>query len=90
MSSSNHAKVVVYTKDYCPYCVRAKQLLQSKNVAFEEVHLENKPDEFEALKKRSGLMTVPQIFINDKLIGGFTDLAALDREGKLDPLLQQR
>ena len=81
------AKVLIYTKAYCPYCDRAKALLKSKNQSYEEVNLEDKPDEFNALKQRTGLMTVPQIFINDQLVGGYTDLAALDREGKLDPML---
>jgi glutaredoxin 3 len=81
------AKVDVYTKDYCPYCDRAKDLLKRKGVAFNEHHLEDKPEEFTALKKRTGLMTVPQIFINDQLVGGFNELATLEREGKLDKLL---
>lgn len=82
------AKVEVYTKDYCPYCDRAKDLLKRKGVEFSEIHLEDKPDEFMALKKRTGLMTVPQIFINDQLVGGFSELSALEREGKLDPMLK--
>jgi len=81
------AKVVVYTKESCPYCVRAKQLLQGKGVPFEEHNLENKPDELEALKARTKMRTVPQIFINDQLIGGFTELLNLQTSGKLDTLL---
>jgi len=81
------AKVVIYTKESCPYCVRAKQLLQGKNVAYEEHNLENKPDELEALKARTKMRTVPQIFINDQLIGGFTELLNLQTSGKLDTLL---
>jgi glutaredoxin 3 len=83
------AKVIMYTKTFCPYCVRAKDLLNSKGIKVVEINLENKPDELAALKQRTGLMTVPQIFINEKLIGGFSDMAALDAEGKLDPLLKQ-
>ncbi len=82
------AKVLIYTKSYCPYCDRAKALFNQKGVAFEEVFLDAKPEEFDALKKRTGMMTVPQIFINDQLVGGYTDLAALDREGKLDEMLK--
>jgi glutaredoxin 3 len=82
------SKVVVYTKDRCPYCDRAKALLKAKGVVFEEINLEGRPDELAALKQRTGLMTVPQIFINEKLIGGYTDMAALDQEGRLDPLLK--
>lgn len=81
------AKVVIYTKSRCPYCVAAKTLFTQKGVAFEEVFLDDKPEEYVALKERTGLMTVPQIFINDQLIGGYTDLADLEQNAKLDPLL---
>jgi glutaredoxin 3 len=80
-------KVIIYTKDYCPYCKHAKRLLESKGVSFEERDLEDKPEEFAALMKKTGLRTVPQIFVGEQLIGGYSDMAALDREGKLDPLL---
>lgn len=82
------AKVVIYSKDHCSYCVRAKNLLKSKGVAFEEHNIENKPEEMKALMERTGMRTVPQIFIDDKLIGGFDDMNALDKDGKLDPLLK--
>lgn len=82
------AKVVIYSKSYCPYCVRAKDLFTRKGVAFEEIFLDDRPEEYAALKERTGMMTVPQIFINDQLIGGFTDLAALDNAKKLDDLLK--
>lgn len=81
-------KVLIYTKSFCPYCDRAKALLNQKGVPFEEIFLDDKPEEYETLKKRTGMMTVPQIFINDQLVGGYTDLAALDREGKLDVMLK--
>jgi glutaredoxin 3 len=68
--------------------VRAKSLLTSKNVSFEERNIENKPEELKALMEKTGLRTLPQIFIDDKLIGGFDDMNALDKEGKLDPLLK--
>ena len=84
---SANAKVVVYTKSYCPYCDRAKALLQNKGVAFEEVYLDDKPEEYATLKQKTGMMTVPQIFINEQLVGGYTELAALERERKLDPML---
>ena len=80
-------KVTVYSKDYCPYCDRAKALLKSKGVAFEAIELQDHPGEFEKLKARTGLMTVPQIFVGEKLIGGYSDMAELDREGELDKLL---
>jgi glutaredoxin 3 len=82
------AKVLIYTKSNCPYCVRAKELLKSKGVAFEEVYLDDRPEEYDTLKEKTGLMTVPQIFINDQLVGGYTDLATLDRERKLDGMLK--
>lgn len=81
------SKVTIYSKTYCPYCDRAKALFKSKGVSYEEIMLDDKEAEFAALKQKTGLMTVPQIFINDTLVGGYTDLAALDREGKLDPML---
>jgi len=66
--------------------VRAKALLESKGIPFEEVDLTDKPDELIALKNKTGWRTVPQIFIDDQMIGGFTELAALEGEGKLDNL----
>ncbi len=82
------ANIVIYSKDYCPYCVAAKNLFNKKGVQFEEIFMDDKPDEYQALKERTGMMTVPQIFINDELIGGYQELAALDRANKLDPLLK--
>ncbi len=87
MNMSSTPKVVVYSKDYCPYCDRAKALLKSKGVAFEAIELQNHPGEFEKLKARTGLMTVPQIFIGEELVGGYSDLADLDRDGTLDKKL---
>ncbi|MDX1975615.1 MAG: glutaredoxin 3 [Rickettsiales bacterium] len=80
--------IVIYSKDYCPYCVRAKQLLERKGQTYTEIdvtHSEALQREF--MEKSGGRKTVPQIFINDQHIGGFDDLQALDRAGKLDPLL---
>ncbi len=81
-------KVVIYSKVHCPYCVRAKSLFKTKGVTFEEHIMDDKPDELKALMAKTGMRTVPQIFINDQLIGGFSDLDALDKAGKLDPLLK--
>lgn len=81
------AKVTIYTTQFCPYCVRAKNLLNQKGVPFTEVNLEGKPEELAALKERTKWRTVPQIFINDKLIGGFTELLALENSKELDKLL---
>jgi len=82
------ARVEIYTKFLCPYCHRAKSLLESKNVEFEEYDITlggKKRDEM--LQRSNGRTTVPQIFINGRHVGGSDDLAALDRSGQLDPLL---
>jgi len=82
------SQVIIYTKDNCGYCVRAKELLDAKNIAYEEIRVDLDSDLREEMEKRSGLRTVPQIFINEKHVGGFDDLYDLDVNGKLDPLLQ--
>ncbi len=83
-------KVVVYTSPSCPYCVRAKELLKRKNVPFEEklIGWDDEAGWEEMRKKSGGMKTVPQIYIDDKLVGGYTDLAALDSAGKLEGMLQ--
>jgi glutaredoxin 3 len=81
------AKVIMYTKVPCPYCVSAKRFLEGKGVSFEEIDLTDRPEEMQRIKDQTGWRTVPIIMINDKLIGGYTDMKALDEEGKLDPLL---
>lgn len=81
------AKVIIYTKDNCPYCKMAKELLSARHIAFNEIRVdldESKRDEMMQLSNRR---TVPQIFINDQSIGGYDDLAALAKSGKLDGLL---
>lgn len=74
--------ITIYTKDYCPYCTRAKTLLESEGLPYQEVDITNDPESFESLKKRSELMTVPQIFVDDILIGGSDDLARKIEEVK--------
>lgn len=82
------AKVEMYTKMYCGFCFRAKRLLNSKGVAFTEYDITmGGPKRDEMRARAPGASTVPQIFIDDQLIGGSDDLAALDRAGKLDALL---
>jgi glutaredoxin 3 len=78
--------ITVYTTRFCPYCRAAKDLLRSKKASFREIDVSD-DDEFDALVRRTGFKTVPQIFIGEKMIGGFNELAALDREGKLDGML---
>lgn len=81
-------KIEIYTKQTCPYCVRAKQLLDRKQVTYVEIRVDEDPKELEMMLLRAeGRRTVPQIFINDRGIGGCDDLYALDQAGKLDPLL---
>jgi glutaredoxin 3 len=81
-------KVIVHTAPSCPYCTRAKDLLQRKGIPFEEVKLTwNDEAAWDALEKRTGMKTVPQIFIGDKCIGGYTELAMMDMSGELTKLL---
>jgi glutaredoxin 3 len=80
--------VLIYTTSICPYCIRAKQHLTKKGVKFREIDVSNDPATRDYLVKASGQRTVPQIFIGGKSIGGCDDMLALDRAGKLDPLLQ--
>ncbi len=81
------APVTIYTKSYCPYCHAAKDLLTKKNVAFEEIDVTTDRAGQEAMTKRTGRTTVPQIYIGTTHIGGCDDLYALDASGKLDPML---
>lgn len=81
------AKVVIYTTAVCPYCVNAKQLLDQKGAHYTEVRVDLDPVKRDEMMKLSGRRTVPQIFINDEPIGGFDDLSALAKAGKLDALL---
>lgn len=77
----------IYTKDYCPYCRRAKELLQQKGVAYVEYDVTHDSAKEEEMRARSGRRTVPEIFIDGVLIGGCDDLFSLEQDGKLDDLL---
>jgi glutaredoxin 3 len=81
------ARVLLYTSDYCGYCSAAKRFLAERGVAYEEVDLSGDDDGRQALHERTGRTTVPQIFVGDTHVGGFTDMVALDRAGGLQPLL---
>jgi glutaredoxin 3 len=81
------ANVVVYSSDYCPYCSRAKHLLASKHVDFEEIKVDGKPQIRAEMTKKAGRTSVPQIWIGSVHVGGCDDLFALERAGKLDALL---
>lgn len=83
------AKVLMYSTGACPFCVRAEQLLKQKGVAnLEKIRVDLDPAAREAMMNQTGRRTVPQIFIGETFVGGFDDLAALERDGKLDVLLQ--
>jgi len=83
------AKVEVYSSAHCPYCVMAKQLLERKGVEYTEIRVDQYPEKRQEMMAKSKQRTVPQIFINNKAIGGYTDLVAIDRAKQLDGLLAQ-
>ncbi len=76
-------EIKIYTTSYCPYCAGAKELLKSKNLAFEEIDVENNQKLREELSEKYNYRTVPMIFIDGEFIGGFSDLQQLEAEGKL-------
>lgn len=80
--------VIVYSSDYCPYCSRAKHLLQSKGVNFEEIKVDGKPQLRAEMTQKAGRTSVPQIWVGATHVGGCDDLYALERAGKLDALLK--
>ena len=81
-------KVLMYASGVCPYCVRAERLLKAKGVTgIEKIRVDLDPQQREAMMQKTSQRTVPQIFIGGTHIGGYDDLVALDRSGKLDPLL---
>ena len=77
------AHVQVYTTAVCPFCVRAKRLLQARGIAYEEIDVGNDPEERAEVVRRSGRRTVPQIFIDGDAVGGYEELARLDASGEL-------
>jgi glutaredoxin 3 len=81
------AEITIYSSDWCPYCKRAKALLRSKNVDFEEICVDGRADVRAEMAARAGRSSVPQIWINGEHIGGCDDLHALERAGELDILL---
>ena len=84
------ASILLYTKPTCPYCDQAKALLRSKGQTWTEIDIEADPARREEMIERSRRKTVPQIFIGDRHVGGYDDLAALEAAGELDPLLGLR
>lgn len=81
------AQIKIYTKTTCPACDLAKKILTEKGSTYTEFTMDDKPEEYKELKAKTGLQTVPQIFINGEFIGGCSDLMNLDKENKLDTLL---
>ena len=81
-------EVTIYTLNMCPYCNQAKALLDSKGVPYAEINLDGKNEELMALKNKTGLRTVPQIFIGKEFVGGYSELSDLDQEGVLENKLQ--
>ncbi|MCP1501131.1 glutaredoxin 3 [Pseudomonas migulae] len=79
--------VTLYTTDTCPYCRNAKILLASRGIAIQEINVQSEPGRFQEMLDRSGRRSVPQIFIGDTHVGGFDDLAKLDRQGGLMSML---
>jgi glutaredoxin 3 len=83
------ADVRIYVTGWCPYCVAAKRLLTKKGATFTEIDVDERQDLRGWLVSTTGQRTVPQIFVNGQPLGGFSDISALDQQGKLDPLLAE-
>lgn len=79
--------VIMYSTGFCPYCVRARMLLERKGVTFTEIRVDLQPQQRAEMIQRSGRTSVPQIFIGEFHVGGCDDMYALENQGKLDPLL---
>ena len=82
-------KVTIYTTQYCPYCVHAKQLLEHKGAKYDELRVDNDPKLRQIMTTKSNSRTVPQIWIGDTHVGGCDELFALERSDKLDKLLKK-
>jgi glutaredoxin 3 len=80
--------ITVYTTEACPFCVRVKQLLDTRGVAYAEINLARDADGRARLSQRTGMMTFPQVLIDGKLVGGFQETLAADRSGRLQELLE--
>ncbi|NHN78690.1 glutaredoxin 3 [Azotobacter chroococcum] len=80
-------KIVIYTRDWCSYCARAKRLLDAKGVLYQEIDIEGRPELEAEMRRKAGRTSVPQIWIGDAHVGGCDDLHALERAGRLDALL---
>lgn len=83
------AAVKLYTSDWCGYCSAAKRLLEKRGIAYDEIDLSGRPEERQRLAARTGMRTVPQVFVGDRHVGGYTELSALDRAGGLAALVAE-
>lgn len=81
------SEVVMYSTRFCPYCTSAERLLSAKGVAIRTISVDSEPGLWEEMQNITGRSTVPQIFISEEHVGGYDDLAALERAGKLDTML---
>ncbi|MBT4917298.1 glutaredoxin 3 [Candidatus Peregrinibacteria bacterium] len=81
--------VVIYSKGFCPYCKQAKALLTELNIEFEEHDVTDDPEALQKLTEKTGMMTVPQIFAGEELLGGYDDIAKLHDEGKLEEMCKK-
>jgi glutaredoxin 3 len=88
MPTCNGPVVEMYSNAWCPYCAAARSLLGGKNVPFTEINIEQFPERRQEMISRTGRQTVPQIFVGSTHVGGYDDLAAMERAGKLDRLLR--
>jgi len=89
-TAQSHPHVLMYATAVCPYCVRARRLLERKGVTYEEIRIDRDREQLQVMIQRSKRTTVPQIFIGDAHVGGYDDLAQLEEAGRLDALLEQR
>ena len=83
------ATVIMYSTAFCPYCVKARALLDSKNISYQDIRVDEEPSKRDEMISKSGRRTVPQIFINNHPIGGYDDLYALNSNHELDNLLRK-
>ncbi|MEP5569760.1 MAG: glutaredoxin 3 [Halioglobus sp.] len=84
-----NTSITMYSTRFCPYCMRARFLLDSKNVEYADIGVDARPELRREMTEKSGRRTVPQIWIGDRHVGGYDDLARLEQQGKLDELLKQ-
>ena len=82
--------LTLYTTDRCGSCVGAKKLLEKRGIAYQEINLSRDPDGREQLQRLTGMFTFPQVIVGERAIGGFTELLAADREGRLNDLIKEQ